>query len=348
MKLEKFIELHSTLQNELEVVKYDYKQIFNIFQKHEDDFLIYCDVVSNIGELREFIKTKMMSNREIREEVERLTKDSFLTNRNKDAQDSLDYLLYRIAEAIMRYPLVLAAIAKEARKLDSTLIEKEALKTQAMMHEIVLHVDKCSRETKNIETVRKLEISMKCGNALSDPPIGLLLFEVNEIEIRMKNSESAKKCCVLVFEEVLVVIEMRESKTFEKDKNGEIVMDWFGYNPKIKQMTRNYRFPSRFKIANFVEINSVENGKILEINTFTTGFREDPSRSFEMFFSTTDDRQEFADILKNQQSEIKKLKEAKTGSKHINHTFKKYSNKYLDKVLFYPPSFIRLKISNYN
>ena len=334
LQLDKLIVLHAKLQKELELVKYDYKQIFNIFQKHEEEFLTYCDVITNISQLTDFIKTKMITNKEIKEKVEKATNDSFLTNRNKDAQDSLDQLIYRIAETAMRYPMILGAIAKEARKLCLTTIEQEAQKAQTMLDEIMHHVDKCTADKKNIDSLKNYQISMNlCEDDFKN--LGLLLYEVNEIELRMKHSKFWQKCCVLVCEELLVVIEVKESEVYEKDEKGDIVFSWTG-NPKVKHKTRSYHFPSKpkFKIANFLEINLNENGKILEMNTFENDFREDPNRSFEIKFQTTEARQEFNDIVKDRQEEIKKFDEAKEGSMHTNHTFFKFQNEYHEQVFF--------------
>ena len=91
--------------------------------------------------------------------------------------------------------------------------------------------------------------------------------------------------------------------------------------------------PSK-SVPNFLEINLNENGKILEMNTFANDCREDPNRSFEIKFQTTEARQEFNDIVKDRQEEIKKFDEAKEGSMHTNHTFFKFQNEYHEQVFF--------------
>ena len=335
LQLDKLIGLHAKLQEDLELVKYDYKQIFNIFQKHEEEFLTYCDVIPNISQLTDFIITKKITNKEIKEKVEKAEEESCLTNQNQDAQDSLDQSIYRISEAATRYPLILGAIVKEARKLELTTIEKEAQKAQAMLDEIMHHVDKCTADKNNIDTLTNYQTSMNlCEDDFKN--LGLLLFEVNEIEIRMKHSKVWQKCCVLVCEELLVVIEVKESEVYEKDIKGEIIFDWIG-NPKIKHMTRSYHFPSKpkFKIANFLEINLNEKSKILEMNSFENGVREDPSRSFELKFRSTEAIQEFTKIVKDRQEEIHKFDQAEKGSMHTNHTFFKFQNEYHEQVFFY-------------
>ena len=328
LQLEKLIEIHTKLQEELKVVEYDYKQIFYIFQKLEEEFLTYCDVIPKTRQLMDFIKTKMISNKEIKEEVERLTKKSFLSNRNKDAQDKIVDLLYRISEAMMRFPMVLGVIAKEARKLDLITIEKEAQKAHEMMHKIMFHVDKCSEDNKNIETVRKYEVSMNCVGELREQ--GLLLSEVHDVSIRMKNSDKTLQCSILVFEELLVVFKVTERTNYQYKNGGkDIVVDFLG-DPKIRSITMEYQLHSKFKIAKFGEINPIVNETKLELITFERGILEDPSRSFEVIFSTADARQEFAETLKERKSIIEKFVHVNPGSKHRNHDFHTFQNDYLN------------------
>ena len=329
LQLVKLIQIHRKLQEELKVVEYDYKQVFKCFKKHEDELLIYCDVIPKTRHLMEFIKTKVESNRKIREEVDRLTKESFLSSRNKDAQDLLGELLYRIPEAMMRFPMVLGAIAKEARKEDRIKIEKEAQKAHEMMHKIMLHVDKCSEDNKNIDTVRNFENSMNCIGELRSN--GILLGEVRDIVICLKiNPEKKLQCWILVFEELLAVVEVKEKKHYQYKKDGnEIELNFFG-DPIIRNISETYHLLQKFKIAKFGEINPVENENKLELITYETGTVEDLSRSFDILFSTKDARQEFERILKTRREEIKKFENVTPGSEHINHDFQTFQNDYLE------------------
>ena len=322
------IEIQTKLQEELKVLEYDYKQIFNTFQKLEKEFLTYCDVIPKIYQLIEFIKTKMISNKVIREEVERLTEKSYLSKLNEDAKDKIGELLYRIPEAMMRFPMVLGRIAKEALKLDLIAIEKEAQKAHEMMHKIMMHVDKCSEDNKNIETVRKYEITNNCVGELREQ--GLLLNEVHDVSIRMKNSEKTIQCWILVFEELLVVFKVTERINYQYKNGGkDIVVDFLG-DPKVQSITMENHLYSKFKIAKFGEINPIENETKLELITFERGIVEDPSRSFEIMFSTTHARQEFADILIERQSIIQKFVQVNPGTKHRNHDFHTFQNDYLN------------------
>ena len=329
LQLVKLIQIHRKLQEELKVVEYDYKQVFKCFKKLEDELLIYCDVIPKTRHLMEFIKTKVESNRKIGEEVDRLTRESFLSSRNKDAQDSLGELLYRIPEAMMRFPMVLGAIAKEARKEDRIKIEKEAHKAHEMMHKIMLHVDKCSEDNKNIDTVRNFENSMNCIGELRSN--GILLGEVRDIVIRLKiNPERKLQCWILVFEELLTVVEVKEKKHYQYKKDGkEIELNFFG-DPIIRNISEEYHLLQKFKIAKFGEINPVENENKLEMITYETGTVEDLSRSFDIFFSTKDARQRFERILKTRREEIKKFENVTPGSEHINHDFQTFQNDYLE------------------
>lgn len=330
LQLVKLIQIHKKLQEEIKVVEYDYKQVFKRFKKHEDEFLIYCDVIPKTRHLMEFIKTKVESNREIREEVDKLTEESFLSNRNKDAQDSIQDLLYRIPEAMMRFPLVLGTIAKEARKEELITIEKEAQNAHEMMHKIMLHVDKCSEDNRNIETVRNLENSIKCiaGELRNN---GILLGEVRDIVICMRNNpERRLQCWILVFEELLAVIEVKEKKHYQYTKDGkEIELNFFG-DPIIRNISEDYYLLQKFKIVKFGEINPIENENKLELITFETGIVEDPNRSFDILFSTKDAREEFERILKNRRAEIKKFENVTPGCEHTNHDFQTFQNDYLE------------------
>ena len=336
---EKLIEIHTKLQEELEVVVFDYKQVFNFFQNHEDEFLIYCELIPKTRQLMEFIKTKMASNKEIREEVDKLTEESFNSKWNKDAQDLIGELLYRIPEAMMRYPFILGEIAKEARKEDYITIEKEAQKAHEMMRKIMLHVDKCSEDNKNIDTVRKLENSWNCVGELRNK--GLLLMEVRDVEIRMKNNLKRKfQCWVLVFEEILVVFEAKEKINYQYKKNGkEIELGFFTGEPIIENTSMEYHLFRKFKIATFSEINPIEGGNNLELITYEKGILEDPSRSFEISFSSKEVQQEFTKFIEVQKSKLDKFFNINSGSKHKNHEFEIYQNNYLEAPKTYQKCF---------
>ena len=339
LQLEKLIEIHTKLQEELKVVLYDYKQVFKFFQNHEEEFLTYCDVIPKTRQLMEFIKTKIESNKEIREEVDKLTEESFHSKWNKDAQDLIGELLYRIPEAMMRYPFVLGEIAKEARKEDFITIEKEAQKAHEMMLKIMKHVDKCSKDNTNIETVRKFEISWNCVGKLKNK--GLLLREVSDVGIRMKNNSKRKfQCWILVFEEILVVFEVKEKINYQYKKDGkEIELGFFSGEPIIENISMEYHFFQKFKIANFSEINPIENGNNLEMITYEKGILEDPSRSFEILFSSKEGRQEFTVFLEEQKSKLEKFVNVNSGSKHVNHDFEIYQNDYLEAPKMYQKCF---------
>ena len=62
LQLGKLILLHSKIKEELKVMDNDFEQILDIFKKHEEDFLIYCEISPRVYRLMEFIKEKMHSN----------------------------------------------------------------------------------------------------------------------------------------------------------------------------------------------------------------------------------------------------------------------------------------------
>ena len=283
----------------------------------------------------DFIKDKMISNRQIREEIEHVTEKSFFSSRNRHTQDTIGDLLYRMAEAMMRYPMILGEIVKEARKLDYTRIEKEAQKAQDMMKNMMYHVDRCTNDHRNIEIVRKLyEMNeMKCGEcALREQ--GLLLFELNDIDLHMKHREETfRQFKLFVFEELLVAFELKERPILLKNKDGSYQFDWYSNKPITKGIAREYHFSRSYKISNFGEINPIENKNILELNTYKKGTtNEDRKRSLEIKFSSIETRNDFEYKIKERQFEIEKFFHANPGSKHSNHKFKTFQNNYLNEV----------------
>ena len=138
LQLGKLIMLHSQMQEKFELMENDFEQILDIFQNHEEDFLIYCDIIPWLIRLQEFIKEKVSSNEEIREEIDKLTKESFRSSRNKDAQNSVEELLSRIPQTLMIFPMTLGSIAQEARKADKKIVEAKTKKAHKLMHKIML------------------------------------------------------------------------------------------------------------------------------------------------------------------------------------------------------------------
>ena len=315
LQLEKLISLHSKMQEEFKLMKNDFEKILDIFQNHKEDFLIYCEILPWNHRLQEFIKEKVESNREIREEIDKLTKDSFHSKRNKDAQDSIVELLDRIPQALERYPNVLGSISKEAGIADLPTVEEKTQKARELMLKIKIHIDKCNGDEKNIDTIRKYEDSLSCYNC----PLrsfGLLLDEVRDVEVRLKKgTDQFFKFMLLCFEEYLVAFKELELKK------------------KVGSTEIQYHFIQTFQIEKFNEMNPLMMERILELNTYEEGTTYvDKRNSLEIRFATNDSRVEFHDRISECKLQIQKFKKLKPGNMHEGHKFKKVFNQYQDKV----------------
>ena len=215
----------------------------------------------------------------------------------------------------MSFPTVLESISREAGKAEMPTVQEKTQKAHELMNKICLHVDKCSQDEWNIDTVRNFEDSLFCYNC----PLrsfGLLLLEVHDVEVRLKKGTNQFfRFMLLCFEEYLVAF--KELELRKKGGSTDI----------------QYHFIQTFKIEKFNEINPLINERILELNTFEEGTTYvDKRNSLEIRFTTTDSRVEFQDRISKSMLQIQIFKKLKPGNMHEGHKFQKIINQYQDKV----------------
>ena len=335
LQIQELTDLHRNLRDDLKFVEVDFKKIGEVFNKYEEDFLKYCPVVAKMKTLTEFFKDKMSHNEDVINEVNSLKIESMKSGVNKKLQEDLLDLIQRIPQAIMRYPMALEDVAKQAMKSDQPLVEREAKKAHETMKRVMKHIDAYSRDYKNIELVDNMQHEMDCRQLKE---CGLLFYEVDDVGIWLKSDvqRKFKKYKLLVFEEVFAIFERREVQRVQKRSDGSVKMSAWG-EPLFKTFVKYY-FHRTFNISKFSEIRKVlANTNVLELNTYLEGARLNTEYSMEIEFSTEEGRQTFENNLHERQKITSNLNNAKSGSIHNGHQFMKFQNSitYRDQVLKY-------------
>ena len=334
LKIKELTDLHRNLRDDLKLVEVDFKKIGKVFIKYEQDFLIYCEIIAKIKNLTEFFKDKMSHNEEVINEVESLMKESTKSGVNKRLMENLVELIQRIPQAIMRWPMALEDVAKQAIKSDQPPVEREARKAHETMKNVIKHIDAYKRDYTNIELVDIKADEMECRHLST---YGLLIYEVEDVGVyfKKKDQKSFPKHKVLLFEEVLATFERKEIQKVAKKKDGTVKMSNWGepiFNTIVK-----YSFNRSFNISKFSEISRFRgNETTLVLNTFLEGARLDKEYSLDIEFNTEDGRQTFMDKLKERQIINANLNNATSGSNHEGHDFIKFQNKitYTNQVYF--------------
>ena len=325
LKIQELTDLHRNLGEDLKFVEVDYKRIGEVFKKYETDFLIYCEVIAKIKNLTEFFKDKMSHNEEVIKEVDSLMKESIKSGVNKRLKENLQELIQRISQGIMRFPMALEDVAKQAIKSDQPQVEKEARKAHETMKNVMRHIDAYKRDYTNIELVDNMQDDMECGQLST---YGLLIYEVEDVGIWFKKKEqkSFPKHKVLLFEEVLATFERREIQKVAKKRDGTVKMT--GWGEPVFTTHVKYYFTRTFNISKFSEISKFRgNETTLVLNTFLDGARLNKEYSLEIQFNTEDGRQTFEDKLLERQTINNHLSNPKSGSNHQGHDFEKFQNK---------------------
>ena len=325
LKIQELTDLHRNLREDLKIVEVDFKKIGKVFKKYEKDFLIYCEIIAKIKTLTEFFKDKMSHNEEVINEVDSLMKESIKSGVNKKLMENLVELIQRIPQAIMRWPMALEDVAKQAIKSNQLQVEREARKAHETMRNVCRHIDAYKRDYTNIELVDNMQDEMECRQLST---YGLLIYEVEDVGIyfKKKDHKNFPKHKVLLFEEVLATFERKEIQKVVKKKDGTPKMTGWG-EPVFNTIVK-YSFTRSFNISKFSEISKFRgNETTLVLNTFLEGARLDREYSLEIEFNTEDGRQTFMDKLKERQTINANLNNATSGSNHEGHDFIKFQNK---------------------
>ena len=325
LKIQELTDLHRNLREDLKIVEVDFKKIGKVFKKYEKDFLIYCEIIAKIKTLTEFFKDKMSHNEEVINEVDSLMKESIKSGVNKRLMENLVELIQRIPQAIMRWPMALEDVAKQAIKSNQLQVEREARKAHETMRNVCRHIDAYKRDYTNIELVDNMQDEMECRQLST---YGLLIYEVEDVGIyfKKKDQKSFPKHKVLLFEEVLATFERREIQKVVKKKDGTPKMTGWG-EPVFTTYVR-YSFNRSFNISKFSEISKFRgNETTLVLNTYLEGAKLDKEYSLEIEFNTEDGRQTFMETLNERQTIYANLNNATSGSNHQGHDFEKFQNK---------------------
>ena len=104
LKCGHLLDLHESLETEFnDVLKFSFQEVYKIFFKKLNKFLIYCSAISKYDITKEFLEDKVTSYEEIRTLVEKLDNDARKKNELKARQNmSLNDMIYLIPQHIQR------------------------------------------------------------------------------------------------------------------------------------------------------------------------------------------------------------------------------------------------------
>ena len=98
------LDLHESLESEFnEVLKFSFQDVYKIFYKKLNKFLIYCTAISKYDITKEFLEDKITSYEDIRTLVEKLDDEARKKNELKARKHlSLNDMIYLIPQHIQR------------------------------------------------------------------------------------------------------------------------------------------------------------------------------------------------------------------------------------------------------
>ena len=297
LNLNLMLDLHKSLARDLEHVRYCYADIGNVFEQYEDYFLNYCEIFANQASIMEFLKEKLSFNPDIKEHIEKLTKDSHKTKRNKGLYELQD-LINMISQAIMRFPMALADVKKQARKSNEPKIEIEAQRAYQAMSNIMDHINNYKKDMNNIESVLELQHVLHTDQLQEK---GILFYETKEeVEVYIKSFPQRvfNKFKLYIFEEVIVAFEIKNHDRPKKGPDGKIILDIWGNPIKIKE--KKYSLKEIFKIQDISEMLTPVEEPILCLNTYN-GVNLRADKSCEIKFNTEVARTAVYENLKTRQ-----------------------------------------------
>ena len=220
LDIDKLLDLHESLSKEFEVLEHNFILIGDIFERYENKFLIYCQILAKNKELLDFLCDKISFNPDIKEETDNLVAISRKTPLNKSGY-YLEELLQMIPQHIMRYATVmLAEVKKQAQKEGSKKVEKESEKAFHIMDKLLKHMDAYAKDYENILTMEQLKDILRVD--MRDK--GRLLFEVKDIDLWIKSDEQTyQKYHLYIFEEVIVAYQIEIREEAVKDEKGDVM-----------------------------------------------------------------------------------------------------------------------------
>ena len=145
-----------------------------------------CEVIAKIKTLTEFFKDKMSHNEEVINEVDSLMKESIKSGVNKKLMENLVELIQRIPGAIMRWPMALEDVVKQAIKSNQLQVEREARKAYETMRNVCRHIDAYKSDYTNFELVDIKADEMECRQLST---YGLLIYEVEDVGVYFKKQD---------------------------------------------------------------------------------------------------------------------------------------------------------------
>ena len=304
LKIDKLIELHTELDKDFEILKFDHKRIGSIFKNLEKKFLVYVEIVAKMETLLNLQKEEFDFKPEIQKAVFQLEHNS--KPRNKD-RFSLSDLLQSIPHHVMKYNKVVyfGEIKKQAQKASATQVEKETSDAIERMENFLKHMNKYDRDYSKILEIDKIEKQYHVHDSLKQ--FGTLRGPIPEVAKVIIGSRTFQPQKVYIFEEAIVVI-----ANLNENNCSDFKM-----------------FPFELKYG--FEVRNDAQNRIIEMNTY--------NRSTAKLWKEKSLKIQFTNRITSHEAQNKTYEEIKElctaadtyeyvqgGSNHRNHKFKIHRN----------------------
>ena len=156
-KLHLLIDLHTKLKKRFEKVAYSYIEIADAFEEVQDDFLVYCETSAMTPLAMDFFADQMSENGDMRETVEEIEKNALAKATDPDNFKTIANLVQMIPSYVMRWPVVLEAIAKQALKENKKDIEREARRAKDIMEDMLKHMEQVTKDVQYITAMESFK-----------------------------------------------------------------------------------------------------------------------------------------------------------------------------------------------
>ena len=322
LKIDVLHEIHSRLSAELTIFKYDYKRIGSIFETFEQLFLKYSQVLPKMSLIIDFLEDKLAFNPGIREEVSRLTKESKNTSKNMN-RDTLQDTLLLIPQHVMRYNLYLEILVKKAGEVGAREVQHQAKKSHDIMKNVLDHLNSYTRDYNMILASDCLEHMYDVEGLKECDKMFLNLPDIKAF-IKNDKTNTFKNYHLYVFEEKIVAFELVPKEEYRRDKEGNLVDNWFG--GKKKRTVTKHEFKETFKFEYGYEIKLDEKEQTIEMNTYDNNMQLNENKSLKIKFSIEDDLKETFKQITDLHDKSTHLKNLKGGSEHNEHDFEIFKN----------------------
>ena len=325
LRIDDLLQLHRKLKERLDLLSHSYIEIGNIFDELKDDFLIYCNITTQLRVSLEFLCDQMAENEEVRTCIKKL--EDAAKQANGQLEDpgphEIRELVAMLPQHVMRYHMVIGNIQKQASKSSrKTDIEREARRAANIMKNMTQHMDQVSRDYKYISAMEEFQKEIYDLPYSNLHMFGNLNAELRDVMLSQDGEMGPfKPFHLLVFNEDILALEITTTEVNSQQTN------FFRVPKKVK--IEEKKFSKSYKIRDFDVVSAKNVGHrsrarvLLQVNAFKNS-KIDKEKSFTLRFDNMDDASQLERDMKDYMREAKARAEVFVGSDHTDHKHEKF------------------------